>query len=337
MKKIFKNKQILSMAAFLMVSVLAIAFMLPQVLGNKMVAKEPAVESRAETTSDDELAVVNIDEGAAPGTEEKDSTSVDNGQIQIEQNVTEPEAPTVVEKPENEVEKPIMENDIIKVFTETAEIGNIKFNYKGIDENNSLSQRPVRRYRAENIDEIEIDSETNVIYSIKLYSGEVPENSIAAKSDSEADLKAAADKIAAILSVDAKRYNSYRVQYSEHTEHYEVCYDRMINGYRASEFMAISFNKNLEFCGYYATPNVFDGVDVSDITLDEQKILEDIYSVAINSQREDFGYSEIISIKLTVKSGKVVATVEYIDYNKNNERMISNAIGLHEYTVKQLD
>ncbi len=79
---------------------------------------------------------------------------------------------------------------------------------------------------------------------------------------------------------------------------------------------------------------MFDGVDVSNLVIDEKTIQEQIDKESLAKRGESFGYNEIQTMTLTVKNSKVIMLVEYIEHKKAGKPLVSNGIAVTEIEIK---
>ena len=336
MKKFLSNKKYLTVIIFSVVSVLTVALILPQVFALNDGKGELVQSKQEENTIENNIKTAEDIETEAAEAEPSTSEAVKEAPPAAENpNTAEPE----IEQPQNDaiddtaVKTPIAEEAFVKITAESIVMGNLKFNYYNTEENDVVFNRPIKTYMTEKLDRIEVDSQSNKIYQIRLLPENAAANSLKAKSTAEADLKSMADKIATALGADLSRYDSYRFGYEKVLGNHYVHYSKTINGYKTEEYMSVSFDDNLNFCDYYCRPNIFEGFDLSNIVVDGEKIKEKIIQNSKNYYGDNFAECDFRSMLLTVKDSKIVMEVSYVPLDKEGNSLTGNGIPLGYFDI----
>lgn len=345
MKAVFKNKKILSLSIFSLAIVLSFIIIIPKVLalnnsGGDIVKKQKDEVSSQETILSEVAAnvVTETTDDNSPKVQEINNNQVnDTPKTDDKNDVSNPTTENNIEVQEptlDNIPETVIDENFIKINSDVVEIGNIKFKFNSVNEDDSLFQTTTKIYLSEDRDSVVLDAKTNTIYEIYLMPESVTKNVIKAKSKSDADLKATADKLASKFCKDIGRYNTYHINYDDVSECYYVNYRLTVNGYNTSEYMSFAFDSNLNFLNYYCKPNIFDGIDVSNLVIDEKAIIEQINKASLARFGESFGHNEIIAMTLTVKDSKLIMCVEYIEYDKDGKPLVKNGIATNDIEIK---
>ncbi len=300
MKNFFKNKKLWAILIPVVCVAVAAAIAVPHFINDSVDPK---------STTENEAAV-NVDNKAEKKPETVENNTVDDSL---------------------EAVKPVEKESIVKISGNTITLDTISFEYNSFEEKDSLyGDRPTKEFKTNDLDWITIDAETEVIYNLMLNNGKT----IVANptSTDEAEVEAVARKIASKLCEDMDRYNECDV-FKDVNGCYSVAFVRKIAGYRTAESVCVFFDENAKFISYMRKPNIFDGIDISDIKVDEKAILAAIDSEAKNLHGEAFGYNELKSIIIKVNDGKVIAQATYRIHRKD-EIKESNALYTYEQILK---
>ncbi len=322
MKTIFKNKKYLTITIVSIAVILTLVIMIPTVFALSDNSGE-IVEKQQEQQAE---GIVESNQQETEVLQKEDTVSTSNDQTSTTNENIESDV-------DSEISQPIKESKLIKIGANTIKMNDMEFLFCEFSENDALFQRDINIYMTETLDRIEIDAKNNIIYKIRLSSETADKSSIKAKSGDDADLKAMADKLASEFCKDIGRYNSFRVHYEESAKNYYVIYARTINGYQTSEHMSVTFDGNLNFCGYYCMPNIFDGIDLSNITINETDINKQINDMYVAKYGERYGSFEIMLQRITVKNDKIILQVDTSALDKTGVQISQGALYTSEFEI----
>ncbi len=301
MKNFFKNKKLWAILIPVVCVAVAAAIAVPHFI-------DDSVDPKSTTENE---AAVNVD------------NKTDERIEAVENNVVEGSLETT---------EPTANDSFVKVFDNAVSVGEIKFSYKTSNAKDDVFGKPTKEYESQDFDIVIVGSDDNKIYKLQIGSKTNTTDFVKAENTSEAALKSAAQKTASKLCDDMKKYNECTVTNAR--GRYKVVFERKISGYKTSERISVNFDENLCLYSYYCNPSVFDGIDISDIKVDEKAIIAEIDEQMREHRSDAFGYTKIENIMLDVNNGKVIAKVSYTDYDKNGKIISEEIIGLYDYVIK---
>ncbi len=316
MKTIFKNKKYLALTIASVAVILTLIIAVPTVFALSDNSGE-IVEKKSEQES---VVENNEQENSTKQTEKVTVSTQNNNETPID----------IISETDNIVENEEIENQLFKITDKTVVFGDLKFNFKE-SKYDEVIDKTVNIYRSKNLDQIMVDSQTNEIYSLYLFD-DLYANSINANSSSENDLKLTAQKFAVKLCGNIERYNSNSVIKLD-SGGYDVCFMRKINGYDTSEWITVGFDENLNIWSYRREPNVFDDIDISNISVNEDKIEQNIADVYKERYGENYGTFEIKHQQMTVKNSKIILETGTSALNKLGDPISQGAVDLFEFVV----
>ncbi len=280
MKKIFNSKK-----KIILISTIAIIVILTGclVLPHAFASKDEGGEL---------IEVGSFIEGTnIKGTAEDDNASA-------EQNST--------EKTDTEAEK-ITTNEPAKTITQTVSGKKVTLKYQSTKDGKDFFYDTNDRYiyLSDNNEEITIDSKTKEIISIKFK--DLSKDSSKAVKTTQKEAEQIAKEFAKQYC-DLSKYDKLEVQ--ERSSGYMLSYIKTISGFDSSRYVNITI-KGSNVTSFYMTPDMFEGIDVSKISITEEELIKKIKQNHAQKHGDEFFNFSLDSVMIVVKDGKLQARVYY--------------------------
>lgn len=290
--KSFLNKNKILLSTVALITVLTVCLMLPQAFASKDEGGELFEEGSF------------VEEPNTKETVEEDNTSV-------KQNTT--------EKIDTEDEKTITTEPIQKI-TKNILGKKIEFKYKSTNKTNTqyFDDNELHTYKSVDDTEILVDSITGEIRDISF--------NIELNETTNSITKEQAEQIARNFAkqyCDLKKYDFCEI--TQLSDYFLIMFNRKIGGYFSYEMVNVAIDFSGNVTDFSKTPDIFDGIDVSKIVVDEAKIKQCIIEEYKVKYGTDFFDIEISDITITVLNSKVQAIVRYKELNEQGQYLYEDA------------
>lgn len=330
----FKNKKFLSLLLFCIATILSFVLIIPNVIPINNDTDKISEKQNDKNTSQN-LITPNTSESTV--TEDpKDPIAQNPEQNDTQQNST-PSATTndnSNDTPSNNIGTFYTGNDniddeIIKIKSTVVTFLEKTFNYSKT-ENVTGRVNSINFYYSKDGAELQLDSVTNEIIKFNLKSSELTAKPL--KAANEDEMIPLAKKIAKKFNNDFDKYNSIE-RNKLGTKNHLIVFRRTIKDYKTAEYVAFQFDTNYNMIYYYHSPNAFDGIDTSNITVDKDAINKQIEEMYIKLYGDKYNSFEISSQILTVKNSKVILEVSTSALDKSGNQLSQGTLMLSEFEV----
>lgn len=222
----------------------------------------------------------------------------------VDENVSGEQNTTV--KADTEDEK-ITTNEPAQTITQTVSGKKVTLKYQSTKDGKDFFYDTNDRYiyLSDNNEEITIDSKTKEIISIKFK--DLSKDSSKAVKTTQKEAEQIAKEFAKQYC-DLSKYDKLEVQ--EQSSGYMLSYIKTISGFDSSRNVNITI-KGSNVTSFYMTPDMFEGIDTSKISITEEEIIQKVKYNYTQKHGDEFFDFSLDSVMIIVKDGKPQARVYY--------------------------
>ncbi len=201
----------------------------------------------------------------------------------------------------------IITNEPAKTITQTVSGKKVTLKYQSTKDGKDFFYDTNDRYiyLSDNNEEITIDSKTKEIISIKFK--DLSKDSSKAVKTTQKEAEQIAKEFAKQYC-DLSKYDKLEVQ--ERSSGYMLSYIKTISGFDSSRYVNITI-KGSNVTSFYMTPDMFEGIDVSKISITEEELIKKIKQNHAQKHGDEFFNFSLDSVMIVVKDGKLQARVYY--------------------------